>query len=62
MTVTLHAVYDGKVLFPDRPLDLKPNTHVKLILEEEAPGEEARSFFKTARSLNLKGPSDWSSR
>lgn len=33
MTVTLHAVYDGKVLFPDRPLDLKPNTHVKLILE-----------------------------
>jgi len=28
MTRTLNAMYDGKVLHPDEPIELKPNTRV----------------------------------
>ena len=63
MTKTLHALYDGKVLRPEEPLDLKPNIRVRLtidVLEVERP--KRRSFLQTARSLKLEGPSDWSVR
>jgi len=62
MTKTLHALYDGKVLRPEEPVDLKPNIRVRLtidVLEEKTP--KRRSFLETARSLKLEGPSDWSS-
>ena len=63
MTKTLHAIYDGKVLRPEEPLDLKPNIRVRLtidVLELETP--KRRSFLQTARSLKLEGSSDWSVR
>ena len=63
MTKTLHAVYDGKVLRPEEPLNLKPNIRVRITVEmamEEKP--KRTSFFQTARSLQLEGPSDWSER
>jgi hypothetical protein len=62
MTKTLHATFDGQVLRPEEPLPLAPNTRVLLtitIVEETATPS---SFLKTARSLNLEGPADWSER
>ncbi|MGI8566896.1 MAG: antitoxin family protein [Pyrinomonadaceae bacterium] len=62
MTKTLEAVYDGEVLRPDEPLDLEPNTRVRVTIEVEEQKTQSRSFLDTARSLNLEGPSDWSTR
>ena len=59
----ISATFDGQVLLVDKPLELEPNTRV--IIHIETVGDtpkKTRSFLKTARSLNLDGPSDWSSR
>jgi len=61
MTKTLDAIYDGKVFRPEEPLDLKPNIRVRITIEaSEGKTPQKRSFIQTARSLRLKGPSDWS--
>ncbi len=66
MTKTLEAVYDGEVLRPDEPLDLEPNTRVRVRIERvekhEEGDEENTSFLRTARALRLAGPPDWSAR
>ena len=58
MTQTLEAVFDGDVLHPSEPLQLEPNTRVRLVVETLAPLVEAKSFLQTARELNLNGPAD----
>lgn len=61
MTKTFEAVYDGKVLLPEEPLDLRPNTRVRITVETgSVPEGEPYSFLRIARSLNLEGPPDWS--
>jgi len=63
MSKTLEAVFDGEVLRPDEPIELEPNTRVRLTIESvETPEKQPTSFLQTARSLNLEGPSDWSER
>lgn len=63
MTKTLEATFDGKVLHPDEPLELAPDTRVKITIETtDEPETEPISFLKTARTLNLEGPTDWSER
>ena len=63
MTTTLTATYDGKVLKLDEPLELEPNTRVRITIEStKSVIKEKNSFFKTALSLNLDGPPDWSAR
>ena len=63
MTKTLEAVYDGEVLRPDEPIELEPNTRVKITIETaERPRAKSKSFLQTARSLKLQGPADWSAR
>jgi predicted DNA-binding antitoxin AbrB/MazE fold protein len=63
MTKTLEATYDGEVLRPDEPLELEPNTRVQITIETQHPTlSNGSSFLKTARSLNLEGPPDWSDR
>lgn len=63
MTKTLEAVFDGEVLRPDEPLELQPNTRVRITIEDTLSQETKRlSFLRTARSLNLQGPPDWSAR
>ena len=61
MVHTIDAVFDGKVLLPDGPLPLEPNTRVRITVEsvEPRPATSA-SFLETAQSLNLDGPPDWS--
>ncbi len=62
MANVIEAIFDGKVLHPDGPIDLEPNTRVRIIIEEVLPAEreEPVSFLDTALSLKLDGPPDWS--
>jgi predicted DNA-binding antitoxin AbrB/MazE fold protein len=63
MSKTLEATFDGDVFRPDQPVGLRPNTRVRLTVEPaEAPERKSKSFLRVARSLELEGPSDWSSR
>jgi predicted DNA-binding antitoxin AbrB/MazE fold protein len=63
MSRTVEAVFDGEVLRPEEPLELEPNTRVRITIEEKsAPSPKRRSFLRTAQSLNLEGPPDWSER
>ena len=63
MTTTLSATYDGRVLRLDEPIELEPNTRVRITIESDKPiMKKKRSFLQTALALNLQGPSDWSSR
>ena len=61
MGKVIEALYDGAVLRPTEPLSIEPDTRVWIVIETEPPAAAApRSFLRTARSLNLEGPSDWS--
>ncbi|HEX8845257.1 MAG TPA: antitoxin family protein [Pyrinomonadaceae bacterium] len=63
MSQTLEAIYDGEVLRPDEPLDLEPNTRVRVTIEPARASEKkGKSFLQIARSLKLEGPPDWSER
>ena len=63
MTTRLSATYDGRVLRLDEPIELEPNTRVRVTIESDKPiMKKKRSFLQTALALNLQGPSDWSSR
>jgi hypothetical protein len=63
MTKTLHAFYDGKTLLPEEPLDLQPNTRVRITVETDSvPRAEPYSFLDTAQALRLEGPPDWSEK
>jgi hypothetical protein len=60
MLKVIEAFFDGKSIVPTEPVDLEPNTRVRITVEpvaEEKPPEG--SFLRTAQSLNLEGPSDW---
>ncbi len=60
MIKTMEAVFDGKVLLPEDPLILKPNTRVRITIETvEKESKEPVSFFRVAESLKLDGPPDW---
>jgi hypothetical protein len=61
MPQTIDAVFDGTVLRPETALGLEPNTRVRLTVEVVGPATPAPgSFLRTARSLGLSGPPDWS--
>lgn len=63
MSQTLDAIFDGSVFRPDQPIELEPNTRVRITIEPATVSEQkSESFLQVARSLNLEGPRDWSSR
>jgi hypothetical protein len=63
MSQTLDATFDGSVFRPDQPIELEPNTRVRITIEPTLTSEQPpESFLRVARSLNLAGPTDWSSR
>ncbi len=60
MASVIEATFDGKVLRPDEPLELEPNTRVRVVIEALLPNkEEPPSVLDVALSLNLHGPPDW---
>lgn len=63
MTKTLEATFDGEVIRLDEPIELEPNTRIRITIESRKKlKRKRRSFLQTAKSLNLEGPSDWSAR
>lgn len=61
MADKITAVFDGRVFYPTEPIALPNNTRVRLSIEILPPEkQESVSFLQTARSLNLSGPTDWS--
>lgn len=63
MSQTLEATFDGQVFRPVQAVDLEPDTRVELVVTVKVqPEEKSKSFLRTARSLKLKGPKDFSSR
>ena len=57
----VEAVFDGKALLPNTPLALKPNTRVRITIEEvKKKRGKPKSFLDVARSAKLKGPRDFS--
>lgn len=62
MTDSIRATYDGTVFHPDTPVALKPNTRVRIAVEEVQDEPPHGSFLRTAKSLNLDGPADWSEK
>jgi predicted DNA-binding antitoxin AbrB/MazE fold protein len=64
MSRTVEAVFDGEVLRPKEPIDIEPNTRVRITIEPLTPTgvTAAESFLRTAESLRLDGPPDWSDR
>jgi hypothetical protein len=61
MTQTVEPVYAGAVLRPESSLGLQPNTRISLAVEVLPPAEAAPpSFLRTVRSLDPRGPTDWS--
>lgn len=63
MSQTLDATFDGNVFRPDQPIELEPNTRVRITIESTpSPEKESESFLRVARSLNIDGPRDWSTR
>lgn len=63
MTRTVQAVFDGEVLRPEEPLDLEPQTQVRVTIETIPNSRKnSRSFLDVAASLNLDGPPDWSEK
>lgn len=61
MTKSIEALFDGVTLRPDEPLELPPNTRVRLTIESLPARGESGSFLRVARNLGLAGPPDWSS-
>jgi hypothetical protein len=56
----VEAFFDGTVLHPETPLELAPNTRVRVVIEAVLPPEEEPpSVLDVALSLNLDGPPDW---
>ena len=56
---TFEAIYDGQVIRPDLPLQLEPNTRIRITVTTVKPVRaQTNSFLATARSLKLKGPTD----
>jgi predicted DNA-binding antitoxin AbrB/MazE fold protein len=63
MSKTIGALFDGQVLRPEEPLNLQPNTRVRITIESsDVDKSKSASFLATARKLNLDGPPDWSAR
>lgn len=70
MSTTIDATFDGNVFRPTVPVELEPNTSVRLIVERigeptaidsngSAPAETPKSFLRTAMSAKINGPPDW---
>ena len=60
MSTTIHAVYDGATFRPEEPVDLEPNTGVRVTIEPEKkpPVPSNRAFRKILIRATDLGVSD----
>ncbi len=61
MTKTLTAVFDGQVLRPDSPVDLKANARYEVTIEREVREIGDQNAWETLEELTgtVQGPEDW---
>jgi hypothetical protein len=61
MTKTLTAVFDGQVLRPEGPVDLKPNARYQVTIEREVRELGDQDAWGTLEELSgtVQGPADW---
>jgi len=61
MANTITAVFDGEVLRPESPVDLKPNARYLLTVEQEVQQIEGSSAWDTLERMigAFEGPEDW---
>ena len=62
MTKTMHVIYDGKVLKPCEPVDLKKNVEYIVIIKSE--GKKKNDFCNVLKSIagTVEGPEDWAEK
>jgi len=60
VTIVIEAVFDGKVIVPVTPLDIEPDTLVKISVQTDS--SEPYSFLSIAQSIDLDGPPDWATK
>jgi predicted DNA-binding antitoxin AbrB/MazE fold protein len=61
MGTTLIAIYDGQVLRPEGPVDLKPNTRYQVIIEREVHLIKGRDAWEVLEQVvgAVQAPEDW---
>lgn len=64
MTRTIYGTFDGEVVRLEEPVELAPNTRVRVTVEEVPadPADRPYSFLDAALEMDLQGPPDWSER
>ena len=63
MIKTFEATFDGEVLRPDEPIELEPNTRVRLVIDTSVDSNrQPFAFLEAAQALELEGPEDWAIR
>jgi hypothetical protein len=60
MELTFEATFDGQVFRPDKPINLEPNTKVKIVVEESKEKGKPYCFLDYAMSIDLDAPPDFS--
>ena len=61
MSQTLTAVFDGDVLRPDSPLDLKPNTRYVITIESVEQSVASGDAWDVLEAMTgtIEAPIDW---
>ena len=60
MVSTIEAVFDGKVFHPDQPVTLKPNTRVRIIIENLSSQEKEYTLDQLlAGEIEISEEIDW---
>ena len=63
MIKTLHAIFDGKVLVPEKPIDLEPNAYYEITIGKKIiPSPSLPDLWDLLEEVagTIEGPSDWS--
>lgn len=61
-TKTLHAIFDGKVLRPEKIVDLEPNVRYLVMVKREEAIMNKESLWDVLSEFSgtVEGPKDWS--
>lgn len=61
MVKTITALFDGEVLRPTSPVDLKPNVRYRLTVDDEVHAGDSASAWEVLVPLigAIEGPEDW---
>jgi len=59
-TKTMHAIYDGKVLRPEEPVNLEKNVRYLITIERKEKAGQNLWDTLSEFSGKVEGPDDWS--